>query len=101
VTALVVFAAAELALIGFLVWNRQRTHPDLQSLLGIIGELCQRLQAPGAAVLEHDERVRGRPSTEYAPPAIEPDDDDAYWMSREKLADYAMREETDGGRPDS
>jgi hypothetical protein len=94
VTALAIIAAAELALITFLIWERTRA---LTPLLATIAELCQRLQAPGAAVLAHDEAARGRPPAEYAPPALEPDDDESYWMSREKLAEYAMNEETGGG----
>lgn len=98
-TVLAALAAVELVLIGFLVWERHRAHPDLEPLLRTITDLCQRLQAPGAAVLEHDERVRPRqPGPQYAPPALEPDDDKAFWKSREELADYAMSEEVAGGR---
>jgi hypothetical protein len=53
------------------------------------------LQAPGAAVLEHDEAVRAPRPPEYAPPALEPEDDEGYWMSREKLAELAMQAEVD------
>lgn len=94
--ALAAIAAAEFVLIGFLVWDRHRAHPDLEPLLVALAGLCQRIQAPAAAVLEHDEQVRTRHSEEYAPPALEPDDDEQYWLSREKLAEYAMTEETGG-----
>lgn len=95
-TALAALAAAELVLIGFLVWDRRRAHPDLAPLVKTIADLCQRLQAPGAAIVAYDEATRPHPPQDYAPPAIEPDDDDAYWLSREKLAEAAMRYETDG-----
>jgi len=93
--ALTALAAAELVLIGVLVRDRYRAHPDLEPLLNTIQSLCQRLQAPGTAVLEHDERVRVQPPEGYAPPAIEPDDDEAYWLSREALAEGAMKYETE------
>jgi len=95
VIALAVFAAAELVLIGVLVRERYRVHPDLGPLLETIASLCQRVQAPGAAVLEHDERTREQPPEGYAPTAIEPDDDKAYWLSREALAEGAMTYETE------
>lgn len=99
-TALAIIAAAELVLIGFLVWERHRAHPDLDPLLDTITKLCQRVQAPGAAVVAFDEATRQHPPESYAPPGIEPDDDDSYWLSRDKLADYAMTQETDGRSED-
>jgi hypothetical protein len=92
VTALAVIATAELVLIGFLMWERRRSSADY---IALIDRLCQRLQAPAAAVLEHDEQVRARRGEEYAPPAVEPDDDEGYWLSRDKLADLAMKAEQD------
>ena len=89
-TALAVFAAAELVLIAYLIFEHRRTERDH---IAQVDRLCQRLQAPGAAVLEHDEAVRQRPPEDYAPPGLEPEDDDGYWASRDKLAEYAMNEE--------
>lgn len=88
-----------LAVVAFLLYDRARerrhashVNPDLQALVELCDRLCQRLQAPNAAVLEHDARL---PRTEeYAPPAVPPDDDDAFWMSRDKLADLLMQHET-------
>jgi hypothetical protein len=85
VIVLGVLAAAELVLIAFLVMRHAAQ----------VDRLCQRLQAPAAAVLEHDEAARARRTEEYAPPAVEPDDDEAFWMSRDKLAEYAMKAEVD------
>jgi hypothetical protein len=85
-------AAAELVLIGWLIYDRRRASADF---IALVDRLCQRLQSPAAAVMEHDEAVRARHSAEYAPPAVEPEDDAGYWMSREKLADYAMSTELD------
>jgi hypothetical protein len=92
VTVLAVIAAAELILIGVLVLERRKASADF---IALVDRLCQRVQAPGAAVLEHDEQVRERHGEEYAPPALEPDDDDAYWVSRDRLAEYAMKAELD------
>lgn len=94
-TVLAVIATAELVLIGVLVRARYRAHPDLEPLLEAIASLCQRVQAPGTAVLEHDERNRLQRPQEYAPPAVEPEDDDGYWLSREHLAEAAMKYETE------
>lgn len=80
--------------------ERRHANPDVAKLIGLCDRLCQRLQAPSAAILEHDEQVRQRRDEEYAPPAVTPDDDDAFWMSREKLAELAMQQEMSGGRPD-
>lgn len=94
--ALAAFAAAELVLIAYLVFEHRVMERDH---IALVDRLCQRLQAPGAAVLEHDEAVRQR--EDYAPPGIEPDDDAGYWASRDKLAEYAMNEElADRGRDD-
>jgi hypothetical protein len=92
VTALVVIAGLELALIGYLVLERRKTNGEF---IALVDRMCQRLQAPGAAVLEHDEAVRAPRPPEYAPPALEPEDDEGYWMSREKLAELAMQAEVD------
>lgn len=84
-----VIAAAELVLIGWLVWQQQRA----------VQALCQRIQAPGAAVVAYDEAQREAPPEGYAPPGIEPDDDDAYWLSRDRLAEGAMDYETQSVGP--
>lgn len=97
--ALAVIAGVELLLIGFLVWERHRAHPDLAPLLDTLDALCQRVQAPGAAVLAYDEAHREAPPEGYAPPGIEPDDDEAYWLSRERLAEGAMDYETQSVGP--
>lgn len=89
-TLLAVFAAAELLVIGYLVFERRKANADF---IALVDRMCQRLQAPAAAVLEHDERVRAHRSPEYAPPAIEPEDDEAYWMSRDRLAEAVMEAE--------
>lgn len=88
------------ALAAFLLYERRaerrRVDPTTQALIALCDRLCQRLQAPHAAILEHDEQVRALRDDEYAPPAVPPDDDDAFWMSRDKLAELAMEQETGG-----
>jgi hypothetical protein len=54
VTVLAVIAGLELVLIGYLVLERRKANGDF---IALVDRLCQRLQAPGAAVLEHDEAV--------------------------------------------
>ena len=97
--AVLALAVAQLGVVAFLVWNhreRRRASPDTQALIALVDRLCQRIQDPAAAVLEHDELVRASRSEEYAPPAVAPDDDEAFWTSRNKLADLLMAEELDG-----
>jgi hypothetical protein len=93
VIALSAIAAIQLAVIGLLVVERRKASADF---IALVDRLCQRVQNPNAAVLEHDEAVRARHPAEYAPPAVEPDDDEGYWLSREKLAEYTMKAEVDG-----
>lgn len=90
--ALAVIATAELLLIAFLVVERRKSSTDY---IALIDRLCQRLQNPAAAVLEHDEAVRVRHPIEYAPPAVEPDDDEGFWLSRDKIAEMSMKAEMD------
>lgn len=91
--ALAVVCGLLIALLAFLAWTRRR---DTIELIALCDRLCQRLQAPHAAILEHDEQVREPRSDEYAPPAVPPDDDDAFWTSRDKLAELLMEQETSG-----
>jgi len=78
-------------------WQQRRlVDPNQQALIDLCDRLCQRLQAPQAAVLEHDELVRSQRMEEYAPPAVPPDDDEAFWASREKLAEMMAEQETSG-----
>lgn len=88
--ALAAIAAAELLIIGYLVFERRKANADF---IALVDRLCQRVQAPAAAALEHDEAVRAHRSFEYAPPAVEPEDDEAYWMSRDRLAEAVMEAE--------
>ena len=92
-TALAIIAGLQVALVAYLVWDRRRRDDQL---LQTIDRLCRRIQAPQLAAVElHNEGARDE---EYAPPAVEPDDDEAFWMSRDKLAEFAMRQElSDGG----
>jgi hypothetical protein len=92
VTVLAVFAGLQQALVGYLVLERRQASRDF---IALVDRLCQRLQAPGAAEIGPDATVRTRRPPEYAPPALEPEDDEGYWMSREKLAELAMQAEVD------
>ena len=89
-TALAVIAGVELLIIGYLVFERRKANADF---IALVDRLCQRVQNPAAAVLEHDESVRAHRTAEYAPPALVPDDDEGFWMSRERLAEAMMEAE--------
>ena len=90
-------ALVGLLLVAFGLYARHAERRQAE-LVALIDRLCQRVQAPNAAVLEHDENVRALRDEEYAPPAVAPDDDDAYWLSRDKLAEMAMAQELNDGR---
>lgn len=97
-TAATILLAVTVALLLVDRWQqRRRANPDLQALIALCDRLCQRLQSPQAAVLEHDEQVRALRDEEYAPPAVTPEVDEEFWASREKLAELMMEQET-GGR---
>jgi hypothetical protein len=55
--------------------------PDLSTMTGLVADLCQRIQAPQAAVAQH----AGAMSTD-APQHVPMDDDAAYFESKEQLA---------------
>ena len=83
---------------ALLVYERHQEQRRMREMVALIDRLCQRIQAPAAAVLEHDEATRVMRDEEYAPPAVPPDDDDEFWASREKLAELAMQQELNDGR---
>lgn len=78
------------ALLGERAYQRRQ----LLDMIALVDRMAQRLQAPSAAVLEHDERVRGPVLT---PPGVPPDDDEAFWESRDALAETLMAQEVRGG----
>ena len=99
IAALVVLVVVEFGAVAYLVLRGRRPDPDMQALIALVDRLCQRVQAPQAAILEHDEKERALRDDEYAPPAVSPDDDEGYWASRDKLAELMMEKEiADGGR---
>lgn len=67
----------------------EQPHPDLKELVGIVDRLCQRIQAPDAAVTEH---AMAQPLPDM-PQVVMPDDDRAWWesqgfqMPKEQLAE--------------
>lgn len=67
------------------------------SLIGLISDLCQRVQAPEQAVLEHTAKTV---PVEHTPPAVNPESDDSYWsaqgLTTEQLAELAFAEELAG-----
>lgn len=71
--------------------------PDLTELIALVDRLCQRLQAPEQAIVDHQIQQVDLPT----PPAVQPDDDQGYWeamerintMSKGDLAEHAMSAE--------
>lgn len=90
--ALVALVAFQSAAIAYLL-IAQRGHaqliaevvrcasPDLCEMVALVDRLCQRVQAPQAAVAEHAAGVFS------APQHVPMDDDSAYHQSKEELAD--------------
>jgi hypothetical protein len=70
-------------------------NPDLDQIIGLVDRLCQRVQAPSQAVVDHSVGL-APPS----PPAVGFDDDEAFHaareMSKEALADMLMDAEVAG-----
>ena len=92
-TQLAVVCVAQVALVALLLVRRRQRDPDIRQLIALVDRLCQRVQAPQTAVLEHREREAPAPTAQYAPPAVEPDDDEGYWEAKERLAEQMMRAE--------
>jgi len=93
VIALAVVALAELGVIVLLIRLAHADNGQLSQIIAMADGMARRLQAPQLAAVE----AANEESPLYAPPALIPDDDDAYWESREALADRAMKEEVGGG----
>ena len=84
---------AELAVIAFLV-RLQHTDSGRLEIIDMADRMARRIQAPQLAAIQ---TANEEHSPLYAPPALIPDDDEAYWESREQLAERMMAEETGGG----
>lgn len=79
--------------------DRATPNPDTAALIALTENLCQRIQAPQQAVIDHT--VQQTVTPDMVPPAVPPDDDKAFWdnrpLSKEALAEILMAEEvTDG-----
>jgi hypothetical protein len=93
VIELAILCGALIALVAFTLIDRR---VERRQLLAVIDKLTVRIQAPQIAAVEAANAV-GPESPTYAPPALIPDDDEAFWESREALAERAMRAEVGGG----
>lgn len=82
---LLLISILQVALAAFLVWERRSERRDTAAL---IERLLQRIQAPEAAVVQH--QMANLPPS---PMPIEYDNDDDFHQSREELA--AMLANTD------
>ena len=93
VVVLGVVALGQLVLLGLVLFWRRDDHTA--ELLAVVDGLARRIQAPGRAAYEPTLQ-EGPQSPTYAPQAIPPDDDEAYWASREELAALAAKDELSG-----
>ena len=71
-----------------------RPHPDLTELVALVDRLCQRIQAPEQAVVEHAMQMPLPPM----PQVIEMDDDDRHFETKEQMAEREMDEEAQAMR---
>lgn len=74
--------------------ERANTHPDLEALIRLVENLCQRIQAPEQAVIDHSIASPEGPQPQF----IGGDDDDAYWAHQESKEELAERIEAEEAR---
>jgi hypothetical protein len=66
--------------------------PDLKEMVALVDRLCQRIQAPEAAVMQHAAQ-----GPLYAPQHVPLDNDEEYHQSKEELADLLAEATRVGG----
>ena len=89
----VVTGLSVLALFSLCVWQTVDRQRERQEVRAERADLLQRIQAPQYAAVKHyNQDVKFE-----APPAINPDLDEDYWVSKEDLAEQMAREEVNGG----
>lgn len=73
--------------------ERAQTTPDLAALITLVENLCQRVQAPEQAVIDHSTQTDVAPG----PAAVNPELDQSYWdahgPTKEELADAEFERE--------
>jgi hypothetical protein len=94
VTGLGIACGVLVVVVALLLWERHRADPEVAALIALVDRLCVRIQAPQRAAIEG--LGEGEVSAQYAPPAIAPEDDEGYWLSREELAERLARQELNG-----
>lgn len=76
--------------------HMSQPHPDLSALIDLTDRLCQRIQAPQQAVIDHALQQPVPP----VPQTVLPHDDNAYWetqnVPKDELAEKLMAEELSG-----
>ena len=84
------------AAVAFVERRERYALEDRDRLLATIDDLCQRVQAPDLAVIDHQAKQGGIVN----PPAVGFDNDEDYWkaaeMTKEQLADELMQAELAG-----
>ena len=83
---LAVICGLELVVIGFMLQDRRDERREVRAERA---DLLQRIQAPQYAAVEHyNDHVENT-----SPPAVNPDVDEDFWMSKDDLAEFEAREE--------
>ena len=87
---LAVICGLELVVIGFMLQDRRDERREVRAERA---DLLQRIQAPEYAAIEHYNDL----TKNVSPPAINPDVDEDYWVSKDDLAEQMAREEAARG----
>ena len=87
---LAVICGLQVILIGWLVVDRRL---ERQEVARERGDLLQRISAPEYAAMKH----YNHDQPQMAPPAINPDIDEDYWVSKEDLAEMMAHDEANRG----
>lgn len=83
---LAVICGLELVLIGFVLQDRRDERREVRAERA---DLLQRIQAPQYAVTQY----HNAGGEQFAPPAVDPELDEDFWVSKEDLAELAARGE--------
>lgn len=87
---LAVISALQIMLIAYLLHDR---HAERREVRAERADLLQRIHAPEHAAIQHyNDHVEN-----HSPPAVNPELDDDYWVSKDDLAELMARDEANNG----
>jgi hypothetical protein len=76
-------------LVALNAWQMVDRRRERQEVRVERADLLQRIQAPQHAITQHHNAGAGQ----FAPPAVDPEIDEDFWVSKEDLAELAARGE--------